>query len=380
MMNANVTRFILVSVVLLTGVYLFSTTWLNKHSSNPLSPQLRYILDNDYFAYSTSPWRYNNPMNLTFPHDRFKAAFVTFVKNDSASLTKLQFTMRNLEDQFNKYHHYPYIIFSDQELSEEYMELASSVAGNLTTVRFEHVQGNLYGYTDNVDMKKAEQARIDLKDTMFGDSEDYRFQSRFMAGTIFRHPIMQDLNYSWRFEAGTEYICPMTEDPFQYMFENKKTTSFSMALYEYKETIPTLYDTVNEYASKHRHWIQPSGDPNTLWHFIWDDSNNFNACHFWNNFQISDVSFYRGEKYQSFFTYLDNSNGIFYERWGDPIIQTMGAVMFLTKDDIHFWDTIGYRVANYFTHCPSEKSLYSHCTCRPEQNFDNDGYSCLRFY
>lgn len=94
--------------------------------------------------------------------------------------------MRNLEDQFNKHHHYPYIIFSDQELSEEYMELASSVAGNLTTVRFEQVHGDLYGYTDNVDMKKAEQARIDLKDTMFGESEDYRFQSRFMAGTIFR--------------------------------------------------------------------------------------------------------------------------------------------------------------------------------------------------
>lgn len=93
--------------------------------------------------------------------------------------------------------------------------------------------------------------------------------------------------------------------------------------------------------------------------------------------QISDVSFYRGEKYQSFFNYLDNSNGIFYERWGDPVIQSLGAVMFLTKEDIHFWDSIGYRVANYFTHCPS---TYSKCTCRPEQNFDNDGYSCLRFY
>lgn len=54
--------------------------------------------------------------------------------------------------------------------------------------------------------------------------------------------------------------------------------------------------------------------------------------------------------------------------------------MFLTKDDIQFWDNIGYRVANYFTHCPSDKSLYSKCSCRPEQNFDNDGYSCLRFY
>lgn len=97
---------------------------------------------------------------------------------------------------------------------------------------------------------------------------------------------MQDLNYSWRFEAGTEYICPMSEDPFQFMFENKKTTSFSMALYEYKETIPTLYDTVNQYAWKHQDWIQRSGDPNTIWHFIWDPSGNFNGCHFWNNFQV----------------------------------------------------------------------------------------------
>lgn len=96
--------------------------------------------------------------------------------------------------------------------------------------------------------------------------------------------------------------------------------------------------------------------------------------------QIADVSFYRGEKYQSFFDYLDTANGIFYERWGDPVIQSLGATLFLTKDDIHFWDNIGYRVANYFTHCPSEKSLYSRCTCRPEENFDFNGYSCLKFY
>jgi len=99
---------------------------------------------------------------------------------------------------------------------------------------------------------------------------------------------MQELDYSWRFEAGTEYICPMEEDPFQFMYENKKTTSFSMALYEYRETIPTLFQTVLDYASKHSHWIQPSGDPKTLWHFVLDENNMFNGCHLWNNFQVRE--------------------------------------------------------------------------------------------
>lgn len=65
---------------------------------------------------------------------------------------------------------------------------------------------------------------------------------------------------------------------------------------------------------------------------------------------------------------------------GDPIIQSLGAVLLLEKNDVHFWDNIGYRVADYFTHCPSDKALYKKCSCRPEQNFDFDGYSCLRYF
>ncbi|KAK4520617.1 bud site selection protein [Mucor velutinosus] len=392
--NKTAIRVIAISIVLFTSVYLFTQSFYyqnhfrnNSHqdiitkpstsSSTNDAPQ-RISFPDDYFHYG-SFYQHENPEKLTYPHNRFKAAFITFVKNDKASLSKLRFTVRNLEDQFNKHHHYPYIIFTDQDLDDEFRELASSLAGE-ATMRFEKVGSDLYGYEPTTDLKKAEEARIALNNTMFGDSEDYRFQSRFMAGTIYRHPLMQELDYTWRFEAGTEYICPMEEDPFQFMFENKKTTSFSMALYEYRETIPTLFQTVLDYASKHSYWIQPSGDPKTLWHFVLDENNMFNGCHLWNNFQIADVSFYRGEKYQSFFNYLDTSNGIFYERWGDPVIQSLGATLFLTKDDIHFWDNVGYRVANYFTHCPSEKSLYSRCTCRPEENFDFNGYSCLKFY
>ncbi|KAI7905704.1 glycosyl transferase [Cokeromyces recurvatus] len=283
--NRPIIRILLVSFILITSIYTFIQIFYFNHTTNTLK-QSSSRFEDDYFYYSNSVWQHTNPTHLNYPHNRFKAAFYTFVKSDRTSLTKLRSTIRNLEDQFNKKYHYPYIIFSNEDLNEEFRELTSSiVADSSTTIRFEKVNDDLYGYGPNTDLKKAEKARNTLSDIMFGDNEDYRFQSRFMAGTIYRHPLMQELDYGWRFEAGTEYICPINEDPFQFMFENNKTTSFSMALYEYRETVPTLYQTVLDYAKDHIHWIQPFGDSNNLWHFILNENNKFNYCHFWNNFQ-----------------------------------------------------------------------------------------------
>ncbi|EIE83937.1 hypothetical protein RO3G_08642 [Rhizopus delemar RA 99-880] len=92
--------------------------------------------------------------------------------------------MRNLEDQFNKNHNYPYLIFTDQDLSQEYMELVASLSK--ATVKFEKVGKDLYGYHPRTDLERAAQARIDMSQMVFGESEDYRFQSRFMAGMIYR--------------------------------------------------------------------------------------------------------------------------------------------------------------------------------------------------
>ncbi|KAG1472103.1 hypothetical protein G6F56_001740 [Rhizopus delemar] len=232
-----------------------------------------------------SEWKYENPTRLAYPHDRFKAAFITFVKNDTESLTKLRYTIRNLEDQFNKDHNYPYLIFTDQDLSDEYMELAGALSKS--TVRFEKVGSDFYGYHPTTDLDRAAQTRIDMSQTVFGDSEDYRFQSRFMAGTMYRHPLMRELDFTWRFEAGTEYICPIEQDLFQYVFENNKTTSFSMALYEYKETVPSLYQTVIDFASKHPKWVKSDQDSDSLWSFVQDPfTKTFNGCHLWNNFQV----------------------------------------------------------------------------------------------
>ncbi|KAG2173774.1 hypothetical protein INT43_005194 [Umbelopsis isabellina] len=327
---------------------------------------------------SLQHWTYSPPANINHPNPRLKAAVVTFVRGDRGTMTKLRQTMRNIEDSFNNKHGYPYIIFTDENLSTEFKELVSSSTKG--DVIFEKVGKDYYGYPKGIDMKKAAEARENMKNVMFGDSEDYRFNSRFLAGTIFRHPALQDIDYYWRIEAGTEYVCPIGFDPFDYMLDHNKKMSFSLALYEYHETLPSLWGTVKDFAKEHPNLVTPD-EPGSLWKFVKDpNSGDYNRCHFWSNFQIADLSFYRSEEYQAFFNHLDKSGGFFYERWGDPVIHTMAAVLFLKKEDVHYWDNIGYSVANFFINCPKDKGLWSQCTCRPERNFATNDYSCYPWF
>ncbi|KAI7854695.1 nucleotide-diphospho-sugar transferase [Circinella umbellata] len=280
--------------------------------------------------------------------------------------------MRDLEDNFNRHYNYPYIIFSPKLLETEYKELISSLTKG--DVAFHELDKYMYGYANNTDRNLANMAKKKLKDmVIFGDDQDYRFRARFMGGLIFRHPAVKDLDYYWRFDPGTEYTCPIILDPFQRMYDNNIKLSFSIASYEPFESMPTLCDSLSGYLKNN------SQIPNTnLKQLIQSEENgNCTKCSFSSSFQIADLSFFKSEKYRNFFDYIDNENGIFYERWSDSIIQSIAAGLFLEKKDIHFWEDIGYKASYNLTHCPHDKSQWLKCSCRAENNFDTDPLSCL---
>jgi alpha 1,2-mannosyltransferase len=52
---------------------------------------------------------------------------------------------------------------------------------------------------------------------------------------------MQQFRYYWRVEPGVKFFCDIASDPFLYMQEHNKTYGFTMSLYEYERTIPTLW-------------------------------------------------------------------------------------------------------------------------------------------
>lgn len=86
---------------------------------------------------------------------------------------------------------------------------------------------------------------------------------------------------------------------------------WTLSLFEYESTIMTLWETVKSYIQEH-----PDDVPaDNMLDFISNDhGNTYNLCHFWSNFEIGDLNFWRSDRYLRFFEYLDEKGGFFYER------------------------------------------------------------------
>src|SRR5271154_5184314 len=138
----------------------------------------------------------------------------------------------------------------------------------------------------------------------------------------------------------------VSSDPFLYMEQHNKTYGFVIAIKELVETVPNLF----RYASafKRQRNLQSKG----LWEMFLKDQpdpnqpkpietptvqeeeqkpelppeelpdvdpesmegENYNMCHFWSNFEIARLDFFRSKEYEDFFRMMDRSGGFWAER------------------------------------------------------------------
>jgi len=229
-----------------------------------------------------------------------------------------------------------------------------------------------------IDEKRASKARAEMeaKGVLYGGSVPYRHMCRFESGFFFRHPLLDNYDYYWRVEPSVEFYCDIDYDPFRFMQDNGKKYGWTLSLYEYPATVPTLWDTVKEFIKAYPEHIAK----NNFMDWISDDQGErYNLCHFWSNFEIGDLNLWRSQAYLDFFKFLDDTGNFFYERWGDAPVHSIAVALLANKNEIHWFRDIGYK-HNPFTHCPEEKNLQLKCTCDPEENFDWNGYSCTKRY
>lgn len=269
---------------------------------------------------------------------------------------------------------------SDEPFSEEFKKGVKQMTRSET--RFGLVPKEHWGYPDWISQDKAAETRKEMaqKQILYGDSESYRHMCRFQSGFFFRHPLTMDLDYYWRVEPGIQLYCDIDYDPFVFMAMNNKTYGFTMALHEYLDTVPSLYQTTKNFVKKNPEYVSK----NAGMHFLTDEPEKFmepgwNLCHFWSNFEIGDLRFWRSKEYMEYFDYLDKAGGFFYERWGDAPVHSLAAILFLDKSRLHHFDDIGYYHVPW-NHCPINKKYHEggRCNCEPSQSFDREGYSCLK--
>jgi len=196
-----------------------------------------------------------------------------------------------------------------------------------------------------------------------------------MIQFFFKHQLLQKYRWYWRIEPDVHFHCDVNFDPFVIMEDNNKTYAFTITMYEFEATIPTLWGHLKDFMKKHPEFV---AEDNAMGFMSDDGGETYNKCHFWCNFEIADMDFWRGPAYTAFFDYLDSKGGFYYERWGDAPVHSLAAGMFARKDQIQFFNEIGYE-HSWFTHCPQgeDKWIEGKCTCDQKKSFDYDGYSCM---
>lgn len=325
---------------------------------------------------NTSPSQNNKPLQEE-EYNRANATFVTLARN--SDLWSLVASIREVEDRFNKQFHYDWVFLNDDDFDDEFINVTSYlVSGKTVYGKVPKEHWSVPKWIDKDKMGKTLKT-MEEKKIIYGGSVSYRHMCRFESGFFWRHPALDAYKYYWRVEPGIKLFCDVDYDAFKYMETNKLKYGFTISLYEFGQTIPTLWNSTRRFIEKHPEYIAKDN----LMGFISNDGGEtYNRCHFWSNFEIGDLDFWRGEAYRAYFEQLDQDGGFFYERWGDAPIHSIAASLFLDKKEVHYFDDIGYYHAP-FTNCPTGQELRAKkkCICKPKDNFTWKDYSCTgKFY
>ncbi|KAJ1963277.1 hypothetical protein GGI12_002149 [Dipsacomyces acuminosporus] len=295
-----------------------------------------------------------------------KAALVALVRNEE--LYSMRKALREIEDRWNHKYNYPYIFLNDKPFTPEFKKGIQDLTK--AKVQFGTLEPDSWGYPDWIDKEKAKHERENAN-YIKGHSESYRFMCRFQSGFIYKHPLLRDLEFYWRIEPDVHYYCDIDYDPFVYMKNNGLKYGWNIAPNEYEPTVRTLWNATLDFMHKNPDLIPKDNL------FDWVKENDkYNLCHFWSNFEIVDLSFYRSPQYEAFFNHLDRKGGFFYERWGDAPIHSLAVAMFLQKKDVHYFDDIGY-YHPAMSHCPKGSKERGKCICDPQEGWAND-FSCAK--
>lgn len=315
--------------------------------------------------------------------ERANGCFVTLARN--SDLKGVLSSISSLEDKFNHRAHYDWVFLNDEDFTEEFkQQVSKATSGNAL---FGKVDPSDWKAPDDLDMERYKKAKelLEKQKVPYANLDSYRLMCRYESGPAFNHTLLQPYDWYWRVEPEVDFFCDIDFDPFKYMIENEKVYGFMAIPYEIRETIPSLWDTTKSFIKAEGLTEQIFGkDRTNALHLISEDEGQtYNTCHFWSNFEIASLQFYRSELYQKYFKYLDEQKGFFYERWGDAPVHTMAAALFLDKEQLHLFSAqFGYR-HTVTQVCPRESDIIQKKNCRCDYNHESTfktGLSCGKRY
>ena len=176
----------------------------------------------------------------------------------------------------------------------------------------------------------------------YGNLMSYHQMCRWNSGMFYRHPALANTRYYWRVEPKVHFFCDVDYDVFRYMQDYNKTYGFTVNLYDAPQSIPSLWPETLKFLAAHPEHLHEKNAIEWLKDSERRPQHNkiaqgYSTCHFWSNFEISDLAFWRSQAYEDYFNHLDRAGGFFYERWGDAPVHSIALGLFEDATKIHWY-------------------------------------------
>lgn len=298
-------------------------------------------------------------------YPRENATFLVLCRNHE--VYDLLPTLQNVQDRFNNQYNYDWVFLNDEAFDPHFVTTIAAFIPH-GRISFGKVPEHHWSYPSWIDQSVARMRRLEMAANAvpYGDSESYRHMCRFFLGFFYEHELVRQYRYYWRVEPEVEFLCDIREDPFAVMRSQGKKYGFTMSMFEYSDTIPSLWDSFVAYT----------GGKGRLSSLVQNEDGSYNLCHFWSNFEIAEVALFDNPEYRGLFEHLDATGGFFYERWGDGPVHLLAVLWLLGPSEIHWFD-YGYSHPPY-VQCPQdlEFRLAHRCICDPAIDFSFTYQSC----
>ncbi|KAF2646616.1 alpha-1,2 mannosyltransferase KTR1 [Massarina eburnea CBS 473.64] len=287
--------------------------------------------------------------------DRINATILSLVRNEE--LHDILQSMRDLERTWNHKFNYPWTFFNDVPFTEEFKEKTTAATKAKTSYHLVPKEHWEIPSWINMDLYHESVALLRAQKVQYMEKTSYHQMCRWNSGLFSQHPALATTQYYWRVEPNVHFFCDVDYDVFGWMQDHNKTYGFNINIYDSAESVATLWPETMKFMKDHPEYLN---EGNAL-KWLEDGShrpdnkktaNGYSTCHFWSNFEVGDLSFWRSEAYRDYFDHLDRSGGFFYERWGDAPVHSVALGLFEDKSKIHWFRDIGYQHIPFFN-CPT---------------------------
>lgn len=271
---------------------------------------------------------------------RVSATLLALVRNEEVD--GMVSAMEDLERTWNGKFNYPWTFFNDVAFDEEFKKRTQAVTN--ATCHYELIPKEHWEVPEWINDDLVRESAQILKDdgVQYASMVSYHQMCRWNSGMFYKHPALKDVRYYWRVEPKVHFFCDVDYDVFAYMQDNNKTYGFTINLYDAPKSIPTLWPETVDFLAEHPEYLAK----NNAMDWLTDSSrrpehnrlaNGYSTCHFWSNFEIADMNFWRSQAYEDYFNHLDRAGGFFYERWGDAPVHSLAVGLFEDKNKVHWY-------------------------------------------